>query len=319
MTNQNSKLSLNILVTGGCGFMGRWVCKNLLEKGHEVWILDNLSNCAEENIKEFSNKLSGFIKDDIKDKNTLSQAFKNNFDICIHMAAAINVQESIDNPRKCFDDNVLGTFLLLEECRKAKTKMVFISSALIYQTPKNKEEIAETHPLNPSCPYTASKIFGEEMTIAYHKTYDLPCVILRPFSIYGPWQRNDSEGGVMSIFIDRKLKEKPLEVFGSGNQSRDFFYVEDCADFIVKASLSDSAVGEIFNAGSGNEVRIKDLADSISEDAVSVKFVEHHHLHAEIMHMRASSDKAKKVLGWQAKVGLKEGIEKTTQWLKQRI
>ena len=305
----------NILITGGAGFMGRWVTKCLIDKGNKIWILDNLSNCTENSIKEFQSKLEGFVKRDIKDKALLSKLFGNNFEICIHLAAAINVQESIDNPGKCFNNNVVGTFNVLDECRKHSTKMVFMSSALVYETAQNGQTITEDHPLNPSCPYTASKIFGEQLVISYYKTYDLPIVILRPFSIYGPWQRSDSEGGVMSIFIDRKLKGEPIEVFGNGEQSRDFFYVEDCAEFIAKAAFSDKAIGQVFNVGSGQEIKIKDLARKIGAGAVHIRFVKHHHQHAEIMSMRADSRKAKEILGWQPKTSLEEGISKTTEWL----
>ncbi|MBA4319837.1 MAG: NAD-dependent dehydratase, partial [Flavobacterium sp.] len=124
----------NILITGGAGFMGRWIAKNLLDKGHKVWILDNLSNGFESNIKEFRGKLQDFVLGDIKDRQLLSKLFEKKFDICVHLAAAIDVQDSIDNPEKNFNDNCLGVFNILEQCRKHNTKMVFASSALVYRT-----------------------------------------------------------------------------------------------------------------------------------------------------------------------------------------
>jgi len=298
--------------------MGRWVSKHLVEKGHDVRVLDNLANSTEANIESFRRDLGGFIVGDIKDVNLLETLFKEKFDVCIHLAAAINVQESIDNPRKNFDNNVTGTFNVLEECRKHKTRIVFMSSALVYATAAADQIINEEHPLNPSCPYAATKIFGEKMVQAYHKTYDLPTVILRPFSIYGPWQRSDSEGGVMSIFIDRKLKNETINIFGDGQQSRDFFYIEDCAEFIALAAFSDNVNGEVLNAGFGNKVKIKDLALIISADRTNVRCVEHHHPHAEIMHMKADSEKARRLLGWEPKTSLEEGIARTARWLTQR-
>ncbi|MFH1074380.1 MAG: NAD-dependent epimerase/dehydratase family protein [Candidatus Firestonebacteria bacterium] len=309
---------VKVLVTGGAGFMGRWLVKHLVEKGHNVWVLDNFSNSSENNIAEFRSRLSGFVKGDIKNIKTLKKLFKNKFELCFHLAASINVQESIDNPGKCFEDNVTGTFNVLEECRKHKTKIVFVSSALVYTSAKRGELIMEAKLLNPSCPYVASKIFGEEMVAAYYKTYNLPMVILRPFSIYGPWQRSDSEGGVMSIFVNRKLKNQSLKVYGDGKQGRDFFYIEDCAEFIAKAGFSSKAVGQVFNAGSGVEIKIGDLAKIIANDKAKIKFVKHHHPYAEIMHMRADSSKALKLLGWKKRTSLKEGIRKTTDWLRMQ-
>jgi nucleoside-diphosphate-sugar epimerase len=307
-----------VFVTGGAGFMGRWVSKNLVEEGHKVWVLDDLSNCSEKNIEEFRDKLEGFNIGDIKDKELLAELFKNEFDVCIHMAAAINVQDSIDNPDKCFNDNVTGTFNVLEECRKHGTKMVFISSALVYQTAGEGESISEDHPVNPSCPYAASKIFGEDMTLSYYRTYGLPVVVLRPFSIYGPWQRSDSEGGVMSIFLNRKLKGEALQVYGDGKQGRDFFYVEDCAEFIRRAAFSDAAVGQVFNAGSGLELKIKDLAERVASGEIDVEFIDHHHPHAEVMSMQADSEKARNLLGWEPMTNLEEGMSRLESWLSER-
>lgn len=295
--------------------MGRWVAKRLIEEGHRIWVLDNLSNSTEANLEEFRHKLAGFTKMDIRDRPGLAEVFAQRFDICIHLAAAINVQESINSPEHCFDNNATGTFNVLEECRKYNTKLVFSSSALIYTTAREAEKISEEHPINPSCPYTVTKIFGENLVMSYHKTYNLPVVILRPFSIYGPWQRSDSEGGVMSIFIDRKLKKHTLEVFGDGEQSRDFFYIEDCAKFISRAALLDCAVGQIFNAGSGKETRIKDLAKIIADGQAQIRFVKHAHPHAEVRGMQADSTKAERILQWKAKTTLEEGIKKTRDWL----
>jgi len=304
-----------ILITGVAGFMGRWTAKNLIDKGYKIWILDNLSNGFESNIEEFKNQLQDFVIGDIKDRHLLSKLFENNFDICIHFAASIDVQESIDNPEKCFNDNIIGTFNILEQCRKYNTKMVFASSALVYQ---EGDKITEEHLLNSSCPYAVSKISGEILLMSYLKTYNLPVVILRPFSIYGPYQRSDSEGGVMSIFINNKLKGKPLEVFGNGLQGRDFFYIEDCAEFVARACFSDEANGQILNAGSGIEIKIKDLAEKIANNKAEIKFIKHHHPHAEVMNMCADLSKAEKILGWKPKIGLEQGIIKTTQWLKSQ-
>jgi len=151
--------------------------------------------------------------------------------------------------------------------------------------------------------------------LSYYYSYNLPVTVLRPFSAYGPFQRSDTEGGVMSIFIKKTLENLPLEVFGDGEQSRDFVYVKDCADFIYKAAFSEKADGQIFNAGSGEDTKIKDLALNISGDESNIKFVEHHHPQVEIMKMQADPTKAKELLGWEFKTSLEEGIKKTREWI----
>jgi nucleoside-diphosphate-sugar epimerase len=178
--------------------------------------------------------------------------------------------------------------------------------------------MSEEHPVNILSPYGISKINSENLVMSYFETYGLPVVILRPFSIYGPYQRSDSEGGVMSIFINKKLEGKPLEVFGDGCQGRDFFYIEDCAEFIATACFSDKAIGQVFNAGFGAEIKIKDLAKKIAGDELEIKFIKHHHPHAEVMSMCSDSSKAENILNWKPTINLEQGIIKTTQWLKNQ-
>lgn len=309
---QDIKDNMKILVTGGAGFIGRWVVKKLAESS-DIWVLDNLSNGKEENLLEFRNKLKDFVIGDIRDTKILKTIFKNKFDICIHLAADINVQSSIDDPKETFESNITGTFNLLEEARKAGTKFIFISSALVYSSANRP--INESHPLKPASPYAASKIAGENLAFSYYFTYNLPVVVLKPFSAYGPFQKSNMEGGVVSIFIQKSLDNQPLPVFGDGTQTRDFIYVEDCAEFIIKAAFSDKAIGEIINAGSGSDISIKDLALLISNDQKMIKLVPHHHPQAEIQKMVCDDSKASKLLGWVPKTSLKDGIIKTRDWM----
>jgi len=306
---------MNFLVTGGAGFIGRWTVKKLLDLNHNVWILDNLSNGSEGNVQEFKDKLSGFVIGDIKDKQTLKELFKNNFDVCLHLAAGINVQQSIDNPQETFDDNVVGTFNVLEESRKNNVKFVFISSALVYRPMKDRP-INEEHPTWPSCVYAASKIAGESLVLSYYNAYKFPVVVLRPFTAYGPYQKTNGEGGVVSIFIKKYLDGENLEIFGDGTQTRDLVYVEDYADFIINATLSEKTDGQILNAGSEKDISINELAFFICKDKNRLTHIPHHHPQAEIEKMICDSSKAKNILDWKPKIGLEEGIERTKQWIK---
>ena len=304
-----------ILVTGGAGFIGRWVVKRLLEDGHKVCVLDDLSNGRMENIEEFKiNSEFEFVSGDIRDKNLLGEVFKD-IDICIHAAAAINVQESIENPQRYYDVNVNGTFNILEEARKRDAKVVLVGTCMIYDL-SSSEAINEEHSLNPKSPYAGSKLAAESLALSYFHAYGLPAVITRPFNSYGPYQKSNMEGGVVSIFIRALLEGKMLDVFSDGTQTRDLLYVEDCAEFIVKASFNKKAIGETINAGYGEDIAIKDLALLICKDVERIRYVKHHHPQSEIPKLLCDSTKANELLGWEPKTSLEEGIEKTKKWIK---
>lgn len=307
---------MKILVTGGAGFIGRWVVKRLLDDNNRVWVLDDLSNGSEENLKEFRKNPNLEMKiGDIKDAGLLSELFSNNFDICIHLAASIIVQESIDNPRKTFENDVIGTFNILEEARKHNTKFVFMSTCMVYDRASMDGAISETHPTKAASPYAGAKLAGENMTQSYFHAYGLPIVILRPFNTYGPYQKATGEGGVVSIFIQKELKDDLLNIYGDGTQTRDLMYVEDCAEFVVQASYSKAANGEILNAGLGEDITINELAGIICKDKGKIRNVKHIHPQSEIPKLLCDYSKTKKLLGWEPKTSLIEGISKTQGWM----
>lgn len=310
---------MNVLVTGGAGFIGRWVVKRLLEDNHNIWILDDLSNGRKENVDEFlsNDNLKEFIRGDIKDKKLLENLFNNNFDICYHLGASINVQDSIDDPKTTFDNDVIGTFNVLEECRRNNVKIVFMSTCMVYDRADNETGINETHPIKPASPYAGSKISGENMVLSYWHAYKLPTVVIRPFNTYGPFQKTGGEGGVVAIFIKRNLEGKTLNIYGEGTQTRDLLYVEDCAKFVVEAGYSDKVNGEIVNAGLGRDIAINDLAKLIVKDEKQIKHVPHIHPQSEIQKLLCDYSKAKKLLDWEPRFTLEEGIKNTEEWIKE--
>ncbi|HWR45766.1 dTDP-glucose 4,6-dehydratase [Sporomusa sp.] len=309
---------MKILVTGGAGFIGRWVVKRLLEDGHDVWALDDLSNGRPENIEEFKGhpRLKEFTEGDIKNVELLNKLFLNSFDICYHLAASINVQDSIDDPRTTFENDVIGTFNVLEQCKKTNTKIVFMSTCMVYDRANDKTGITEEHPVKPASPYAGSKIAGENMVLSYWYAYGLPAVVVRPFNTYGPFQKTGGEGGVIAIFIKNALAGADLGIYGSGEQTRDFLYVEDCAAFVVQCGYSEAVNGEIVNAGLGRDVTINDLALLVAKDQNRIKHLPHIHPQSEIMKLLCNSTKANKLLKWQPKNDLEMGIAKTTEWIK---
>jgi dTDP-glucose 4,6-dehydratase len=309
---------MNILVTGGAGFIGRWVVCRLISDGHNVWVLDDLSNGSEENLREFRGHrcFRDFVRGDIKDVQLVNRLFSEcRFDLCYHLGASINVQDSIDDPLTTFNNDVVGTFNILEQCRKHQVKLVYMSTCMVYDRCQDPDGITEQHPVKPASPYAGAKIAGEQMVLSYYHAYGLPTVVLRPFNTYGPYQRSDGEGGVVAIFLKRKLDGEVLNVYGDGTQTRDLLYVEDCARFVVEAGYSSKVNGEVLNAGLGKDISINELARMVVGDESRIRHVQHIHPQSEIAKLLCNYDKAKQLLGWEPQVSLEEGIRRTEEWI----
>ncbi|WP_337103600.1 dTDP-glucose 4,6-dehydratase [Paenibacillus sp. YIM B09110] len=309
---------MNILLTGGAGFIGRWVAKQLLADGHSVWALDDLSNGREQNIAEFREHpgFKAFIKGSILDESLMESLFHtHSFDICYHLGASINVQDSIDDPRTTFNNDTIGTFYIMEQCRKHNVKVVFMSTCMVYDRCIDEEGITEKHPIKPASPYAGAKIAAENMVLSYYFAYGLPTVVIRPFNTYGPFQKTGGEGGVVAIFVKNKIAGKDVNIYGEGTQTRDLLYVEDCARFVVEAGYSDKVNGHIVNAGLGRDISINELALLIVGDSSRIHHVEHIHPQSEIQKLLCNYAKANELLGWKPLVSLEEGIKRTEQWI----
>lgn len=310
---------MNILVTGGAGFIGRWVVKRLLATGHRVTAFDDLSNGQLVNIEEFAgNPAFSFIRGDIKDRDLLTLVFEPGFDLVYHLAASINVQDSIDDPRTTFENDVVGTFNVLEQCRGHNIKMLFMSTCMVYERSLDQSGISEVHPVKPASPYAASKLSGEALTLSYYYAYGLPTVVIRPFNTYGPFQKASGEGGVVAVFIQRALQGADLNIYGDGTQTRDLLYVEDCARFVIEAGMQDKTNGMILNAGLGRDISINDLAALVSSDPSKIKHVTHIHPQSEIPKLLCNFSRAHDLLGWEPYVSLEEGLNRTREWLKDK-
>jgi UDP-glucose 4-epimerase len=338
---------MKILVTGGAGFIGRWVVKQLLEKSeHQVLAFDDLSNGRRENVREFENKPNflGLIEGDIKDRGLLKKIFAENvWDKVFHLGASINVQDSIDRPEITFQNDVVGTFAVLEACREQflrlnrldinapqfllneveaelidrRPRIVCMSTCMVFSLASGDEGIDENHPLRPASPYAASKIAADNLALSYFHAYKMPVTVVRPFNTYGPYQKSNSEGGVVSIFLKRDLNNEPLLVKGEGTQTRDLLFVRDCADFVIRASEVERAEGHVINAGTGRDVSINALAEAIVSPTNEIRHVAHDHPQAEIPKLLCNPAKAKEVLGWQPRTSLEQGLQETRAWLAE--
>ena len=335
---------MKCLVTGGAGFIGRWVVAKLLDDGHRVLAFDDLSNGRRENVRDFEGKAGwlGLVQGDLKDARVLESVFaQEDWDVVLHLGASIHVQKSIDDPEPTFRNDAEGTFRVLEACRKlyfsrngldvgsrhfdfdrdvprlkVRTPRVAVMSTCMVYDAADGRPMSELHPYRPASPYAAAKIGADNLALSYFHAYRMPVTVVRPFNTYGPFQKSNSEGGVVSIFLKRDIGGEPLLVKGSGDQTRDLLYVEDCADFVVRATLSEAAEGHIINAGTGADVSVNKLAELCKSGGNTVKHVAHDHPQAEIMRLCCDSAKAKRLLQWEPAVSLTEGLSRTRKWLE---
>jgi UDP-glucose 4-epimerase len=297
-----------IVVTGGAGFIGASLCRTLLEQGAKVTAFDNLYSGKIEFIEDLTDKGLNFVQEDIRDAAALEKATKNS-EVIFHLAAQTSVPFSMENPEEDAEINVIGTLNVLEAARKAGARVVFASSAAVYGNPE-KRPTPETYPTHPIAFYGLSKLLGENCCRFYQEIYGLEVVILRIFNVYGP----DCHG-VIYDFLD-KLQKTPdkLEVLGTGRQSRDFIYISDMVNFLLKAATSPAAVGEVFNVGTGTTTSVSELAKMIIEilglKDVDVYFKGGQAWEGDMDITLADNSKAVNELKWRPKVSLKEGLKK---------
>ncbi|WP_456471699.1 SDR family oxidoreductase [Methanocaldococcus sp.] len=295
-----------ILVTGGAGFIGSHIVDLLIEEGYEVLIIDNLTTGNKDNI----NPKAKFFNLDIK--NNLRELKNKDIEAIIHQAAQINVRYSVKDPIYDANTNILGTINLLELAKDVDAKFIFASSVGIYGEPKYLP-VDEDHSIEPLSPYGLSKYCGEEYIKLYHRLYGLEYCILRYSNVYGERQDPRGEAGVISIFIDKMLKNESPIIYGDGNQTRDFVYVKD----VAKANLMAlDWKNEIVNIGTGKEVSVNQLFNIIKE---IVKFkgkpIYDKPREGEVYRIYLNIERAKK-LGWKPEVELREGIEKVVKWMR---
>ena len=302
---------MKTLITGGAGFIGSHLVDKLIQKGNKVIVIDNLSTGKKENL----NPKVKFYKIDICSPK-ISQIFKiEQPEIVFHFAAQISVKKSIEDPIEDAKINILGTLNVLENCKKYKVKkIIFASSIGVYGESKNLP-VKENHSLNPLTPYPIAKLTIEKY-LNYYKNQGLDFVSLRYANIYGPRQNSEmGEGGVVAIFINKILKEEKPIIFGSGNQTRDFLYVDNAVEAAILAIKAKP--GSIYNVGSNKETSIKNLLKIISKILnKKIEPIFQPFQQGEVIRSRVDYSKIKKELGWQPKYNLEKGLRKTIEWFK---
>ncbi len=312
----------NILVTGAAGFIGSRVFEKLADYGYKITGIDNINNYYDIRLKQhrlekLAGKAAEFYKIDIENYPELKKLFENKkFDAVINLAARPGVRASIENPDIYFSTNLQGTLNLLKLCVDHKIdKLILASTSSLYSG--EATPFSEKYPVNePISPYAASKKAAEAICYTYHYLYNIDITILRYFTVYGPAGRPDMSP---LRFIHSIVEGKPLELYGDGNQSRDFTYIDDIAEGTIKAL---SPVGyEIINLGGGNNpITINSFIKAIEEKTGRKAVIEYLPFNkADMKETMADISKAFNLLGWQPKIGVNEGIEKTVDWyLKNR-
>jgi UDP-glucose 4-epimerase len=304
-------VSLNekqVVVTGGAGFIGSNLCRALLKNGAKVTVIDNLYSGKIEFIEDLVDKGLTFVQEDIRDQAILEEATKN-CDVIFHLAAQTSVPFSMKNPKEDCEINVVGTVNTLDAAKKADARVVFASSAAVYGNPE-KKPTPETYPTHPVAFYGLTKLLGENYCRFYQETYGLKIVIFRIFNVYGP----DCHGAIYDFLNKLRKNPKKLEVLGTGKQSRDFVYVSDMVDALIKAATSPAAPGEIFNIGTGTTTSVAELAKMIVEilglKDVDIYFTGGQAWAGDMDITLADNSKVKSTLQWKPQVPLDEGLKK---------
>jgi UDP-glucose 4-epimerase len=258
---------LRVLITGGAGFIGSYLAGAYLSRGDEVYVIDDLSTGSLTNIKPYSeNPLFHFVHDTIMNREIMLE-LTGICDVIAHLAAAVGVQLILDEPLKSIHTNIVGTEIVLELANKFRKKTFFASSSEIYgrnsQVPLNETDIriyGSTHLARWS--YASTKAMDEFLALAYHRTKQLPVIIARFFNTVGPRQTG-RYGMVIPRFVGQALRNEPITVYGDGNQTRNFTYVEDVVRGVIGLIDEPKAVGEIFNIGGEGEISMNELAKRI--------------------------------------------------------
>ena len=296
---------MNVLVTGVAGFIGSHLYRRLVENGHKVIGIDNLSHPCGQKVPYQYVDVRYF-------KEVLP--FFSNCDVCFHLAAQISVDKSITNPEETIATNIIGTNNILECARRYKTTVVFASSSEIYGS-SQMDYMAESHPLEPHSPYGAAKLAGDALCRVFYKTYGLDVVVVRNFNTFGEYQNNDSYGGVIAKFVKAALKDEDIVIYGSGVQERDYMHIKDALQGYEKAMMLPAGV--VVNFGTGKTIRIIDLANKIVEMTGSKsKIVHAEERKGEVQRLCANITYARS-FGFEPQTDFWKDLKRYVKWMKE--
>jgi len=316
---------MQILVTGGAGFIGGHLAERFARTGHDVLVLDNFEPYYDLGIKEYnveqgrraaeeSDGSYELIEGDIRDAELVDE-YVGDADFVFHQAAQAGVRTSVEQPQKVNEINVDGTLNVLEAARDSETERVVVaSSSSVYGKPEYLP-YDEEHPTTPISPYGASKLAEEQYARVYNEVYGLPTVSLRYFTVYGPRMRPNM---AISNFVSRSTNGESPVIYGDGSQTRDFTYIDDVVRANETLLETDAADGEILNIGSTDNIEIRVLAEEIRDQIapdLELEYGERNDADAE--HTHADISKAKELLGYEPTTTIREGVKRFTGWYRE--
>ena len=317
---------MQILVTGGLGFIGGHIAAAQLNAGHDVRILDNRDPFYDlrlkdqvaadlQGIAERTQSTLELIEGDIRDADQVSAACTD-VEIVYHHAAKAGVRPSIETPRSYHDVNVTGTLNLLEALRdESPRRVILASSSSVYGGDQSLIPFDESDPTTPISPYGSTKLAAEQYGLTYADVFDLPIVVLRYFTVYGPRMRPNM---AISNFVSRAFSREPILIYGDGSKSRDFTYVEDVVDANLRLPDTPQVDGKILNIGSGDRITIERLAMEIRDAIDPGVQIEHGDEFAvDAAHTRADISLAASLIDYEPSYSIREGVNAFIEWYRQ--
>jgi UDP-glucuronate decarboxylase len=305
-----------VLVTGGAGFIGSWICDLMVDFGAQVTVVDDLSTGRITNIDHLIKQAKfRFVQTDV-----CTFRSDENFDFIFHMAGHASPDEYQTHPIETLQISATGTFIMTELARKNDAVLLFSSTSEIYGDtaiiPTPETYWGNVNPIGPRSCYDEGKRFAEALLMAYRKQYGLDVRVPRIFNSYGPRLREDGlYGRALSRFIAQALTNQSITVYGDGKQTRSFCYITDTVTGLLLLATNPKAIGEVVNVGNIQEVTILELAKRIKEITKSNANITFHPLPKDDPKRRCpDTTKLEKIVNWKPKLGLQEGLQKTIEW-----
>ena len=309
---------MNIVITGGSGFVGSYLCEKLINDGHKIIVIDNLLTGSRENINDLlNNENFSFIEHDVQDHIEI----EDKVDYVLHFASAASPKAYTEHPVNTLKAGSVGTINTLGLAKKHSAEYLLASTSEVYGdpliSPQNEEYWGNVNPNGERSMYDEAKRFAEAAVATYSRSYGLKTKIVRIFNTYGPrMQLND--GRVVTNFIVQALRNENITIYGDGTQTRSFSYVEDTVAGII--SLMNSTEYDVFNIGNPNEMTVGKLAEKIIELTDSTSEIKYLELPNDDPKQRKPDiTKAKTKLNWEPKVNLDEGLAKTITWVEEQL